>query len=97
MEHCTYWGWDGWTWEEAFNKFGFHDGDGLVFTDEVCLVLSDAGFDPVSQTLGLHNTVIISIKENGKELIPDDANVGYDDPRRYLPETIIDLLDSMLP
>ena len=24
-----------WTWEEAFDKFGFNDGDGQVMTDDV--------------------------------------------------------------
>ena len=24
-----------WSWEEAFSKWGFNDGDGIVMTDEV--------------------------------------------------------------
>ena len=30
-----------WCWSEAFDKFGFNDGDGLNFTDEVaCFIES---------------------------------------------------------
>ena len=31
-----------WSWEEAFDKFGFNDGDGLVMTNRVVQVLRDA-------------------------------------------------------
>ena len=31
-----------WSWEEAFDKFGFGDGDGLVMTDTVAAALRRA-------------------------------------------------------
>ncbi|MEZ5551533.1 MAG: hypothetical protein R3E82_11630 [Pseudomonadales bacterium] len=89
-----------WRWEEAFEKFGFMDGDGQVETWQVESVLIDAGCEVVVEGWGLHNTVIISIKQAGKEFIPhDDPNVtfGYDDPRSYLPADIVALLDRELP
>jgi len=47
---------------------------------------------------GLHNTVITSIKKDGIEQIDFNAGqVGYDDPRDYLPEKIVELLDRKLP
>lgn len=49
---------------------------------------------------GLHNEVIVSIKQGGQELIPfDDPEIafGYTDPREYLPAEIIALLDGAFP
>jgi hypothetical protein len=89
-----------WSWTEAFEKFGFNDGDGQVETWNVESVLADAGYEASVEGWGMHNTVITSIKKNGVEFIPhDDPNVtfGYDDPRTYLPAAIVALLDEALP
>ena len=89
-----------WSWEEAFDKFGFGDGDGQVETWQVVAVLTDAGYEVESEVWGMHDTVIHSIKKDGEELIPmDDPNavVGYSDPRQYLPRNIVELLDGKLP
>jgi hypothetical protein len=83
-----------WTWEEAFDKFGFGDGDGLVMTDSVARVLIDAGYAVESRKWGLHNVIITSIKLDGIEQMPEGATVGYDDPRSYLPAAIVALLDA---
>jgi hypothetical protein len=83
-----------WTWEEAFDKFGFGDGDGLVMTDSVGGVLIDAGYAVESQQWGLHNVVITSIKLDGVEQIPEGTRLGYDDPRSYLPAAVVELLDA---
>ena len=85
-----------WNWEEAFDKFGFGDGDGQVMTHTVAIVLQRAGYSVEHHTWGLHNDIITSIKHKGVELIPDTANVGYHDPRVYLPEAIVTLLDREL-
>ena len=85
-----------WSWVEAFDKFGFGDGDGLVMTDAVVRVLRDAGYTISADPWGFHNVVITSIELNGVERIPEDAKVGYDDPRDYLPASIIALLDATL-
>lgn len=89
-----------WLWEEAFDKFGFNDGDGQVETYEVEDVLREAGYAVEMQQWGLHNLVISSIKKDGDELMPlDDPkfDLGYSDPRSYLPEEIVQLLDRKLP
>lgn len=86
-----------WHWEEAFYKFGFNDGDGQVETWQVESVLSKAGYLVQSHKWGLHNTVITSIQKDGVEYIPSNTskhNHGYDAPRQYLPEVIIQLLDD---
>lgn len=84
-----------WTWEEAFDKFGFSDGDGMVMTATVAAILQDAGYVVDRHVCGLHNEIILSIKtKDGAELIPEEATVGYDDPRDYLPRDIIVLLDA---
>lgn len=83
-----------WKWEDAFDKFGFEDGDGQVMTDDVVAVLSGAGYSVVAEPWGLHNVVILSIKTvHGVEQIPGTADVGYDSPRAFLPEPIVHLLD----
>ena len=33
------------------------------------------------------------VMEDGSELIPESATVGYDDPRNYLPAAIVERLD----
>lgn len=89
-----------WDWEDAFNKFGFDDGDGQVETWEVIAALEKAGYEVTSTDWGLHNHVIDSIKKDGVEYIPDEKSeftFGYDCPRKYLPEKIIELLDEQLP
>jgi hypothetical protein len=74
-----------WTWEEAFDKFGFGDGDSQVMTEDVADVLRSAGYRVDVEPWGLHNVVVRSIR------------FGYDDPRGYLPDAIIRLLDAKLP
>lgn len=87
-----------WRWTEAFDKFGYDDGDGHVGTPEVVSVLESAGYRCEAHVWGLHNTVIVSITTaDGHELIPEGTHVGYDNPRAYLPGEIIALLDRALP
>lgn len=89
-----------WSWFEAFDKFGFGDGDGQIETERVADMLERAGYNVITEGWGLHNTLITSIERDGLEHIPqDDPNVtiGYDDPRNYLPQVIINLLDEHFP
>jgi hypothetical protein len=83
-----------WTWEEAFDKFGFDDGDGLVLTYRVVGALESENYDVDYDAWGMHNTIIRSIKKDGVELIPEDIDLGYDDPRQYLPADIVQFLDD---
>jgi hypothetical protein len=86
-----------WRWQEAFEKFGFDDGGGLVMTDTVVTALETAGYTVTAKPWGIHNIIITSIKRKGRELIPAKANVGYDDPRKYLPKAAIKMLDAAFP
>ena len=89
-----------WSWDEAFYKFGFGDGDGLVETYTVADVLKEAGYAVIATKWGLHNVVITSIKKGDQELIPydnPDYQFGYDCARDHFPKEIIDLLDEKLP
>lgn len=84
-----------WIWEDAFNKFGFDDGEAIVMTATVAAALKGAGYTVDRDVWGLHNEVIISIKRDGVELIPHDRiQPGYDDPRDYLPIDVVALLDA---
>jgi hypothetical protein len=86
-----------WSWEEAFDKFGFEDGDGLVMTDHVADFLRSTGLSVTVQQYGFHNLVITDIERDGQSLIPETAQRGYDDPRDYLPDDIVDDLDRRFP
>lgn len=86
-----------WNWEEAFDKFGFNDGDGQVETWQLVDHLTELGYDIECNQWGLHNTIIFSIKKYGVELIPENASLGYDCPRNFLPKDIIALLDKAFP
>ena len=86
-----------WTWEDAFDKFGFDDGDGLVMTEVVADALRAAGYEVKVQPWGIHNVVITVISRNGTVLVPESVNVGYDDPRDYLPTELVALLDEAFP
>jgi hypothetical protein len=84
-----------WNWDEAFDKFGFDDGDGPIKTGVVARVLKEAGYTIAITTFGLHNDIITSIISiDGAELIPSATKLGYDDPRDYLPDAIVRLLDT---
>lgn len=83
-----------WSWEEAFDKFGFMDGDGTVMTSEVAVALHEAGYEVDHDYWGAHNDVIHYIRKDGVDLIPEDANVGYDDPWDYLPAEVIKVLED---
>jgi len=86
-----------WSWTEAFDKFGFMDGDAQIETYQVEEALTNADYEVDMTEWGLHNTIITSIRKNGVELIPETAEIGYDDPRDYLPREIVALLDRELP
>lgn len=62
-------------------------------------VLTAAGFEVEVETSEMHNTVIVSIRKEGRELIPhDDPKVtfGYDDARGHLLAEVVTLLDQEL-
>lgn len=86
-----------WHWTEAFDKFGFNDGDGLVMTEAVADVLRDAGLTVNVTLWGMHNVIINSVSDNDTNLIPRHVLIGHDDPRDYLPPHIITLLDEAFP
>lgn len=87
-----------WSWEEAFDKFGFNDGDSQIETETVANVLRDAGYETATEGWGLHNIVIVSIRRDDVELIPNHEVVhfGYASPRNYLPAEVVELLDREL-
>tara|TARA_R110002012_G_scaffold19113_3_gene69436 strand:- start:3731 stop:4015 length:285 start_codon:yes stop_codon:yes gene_type:complete len=81
-----------WEWEEAFNKFGFGDGDGWNGTHLVEEFLLNIGCKEVEcNAWGIHNYMIFRIvDEDGKEYEFD----GYEDSYNILPESIIKKLNK---
>lgn len=86
-----------WSWTEAFDKFGFNDGDGIILTHKVVGVLRAAGYEADAQPWGIHNVVITNLEFDGVSCIPESTRLGYDDPRDYLPPEVIALLDEAFP
>lgn len=82
-----------WSVAEAFLKFGFGDGDGLVHTDEVGEALEDAGFSLKTVT-GLHNNWICKVSNDSWVREFD----GYQlPPWKYLPGAFIEALKKVDP
>tara|TARA_A100001037_G_C14800375_1_gene478629 strand:- start:218 stop:526 length:309 start_codon:yes stop_codon:yes gene_type:complete len=84
----------GTNWCEAFAKFGNADGDDPDAernTERVADVIRKLGY--VCKVWGgIHNVMIVSIIDADGVDIIEEESVGYDDPRRYLPQDILDQL-----
>ncbi len=89
------------SWEitDAFSKFGFEDGDGPNFTDEVASAIEAAGpYRCRTQIWGLHNYGIEAIEA---EIAPGEwvrvaGFDGYELPRwESLPEPVRDALVAL--
>ncbi len=75
-----------WEWEEAFEKFGFGDGDGWNGTHEVEGEIESLGYEVETDSWGCHNYMIFDIKKDGKSILfPEGNEIGnrLDD---WLPE-----------
>jgi len=75
-----------WQWEEAFDKFGFSDGDGWNGTHEVEGEIESLGYECETEHWGVHNYMIFDIKKDGKSILfpeKNDTGVDLDD---WLPE-----------
>ena len=86
-------------WSEAFNKFGYDDGDGIIETPIVARILEDAGYTVKFSRWSPHNTIIYSIQKDGVEFMPLNhkfIRIGYDDPHQYLPNKIVGILNEQI-
>ena len=81
-----------WEITEAFSKFGFGDGDGPNFTDDVVAAIEAAGpYRCQTGVQGLHNYAIEAIEEHvaPNEWAPVAVFEGYTlPPWQGLPEAI---------
>lgn len=87
-------------WKDAFSKFGFNDGDGLIKTPVIAQALENAGYAVKFSRWSPHNTIIYSIKRDGIQYMPNKNSnylIGYDDPQEYLPVDILALLNTEFP
>ena len=89
-----------WEWEDAFNKFGFEDGDGLVMTHKVAEFIDSLGYEVRYETWGVHNKIIQEIKKDDKLIMDWEIlekkgySLGYDSPRQYLAKDLVAALDK---
>ena len=67
-----------WDWQEAFDKFGFGDGDSWNGTDIVENFLNDRGWEVNS---GLKKTALARFD-------------GYENPEEVLPGELVDALNK---
>ncbi len=79
-----------WEGEEAFDKFGFGDGDSWNGTHLVEDALEEQGCWVDANTWGMHNYMIDSI-QRGEERWEVD---GYKSPREVLPPDLVAFLDQ---
>ena len=83
-----------WKWEEAFDKFGFGDGDGWNGTNRVTDVIDAMGYWTEPDGWGCHNYMIMDIKKSKDSdesiLFNPDANGVLDD---WKPEVLQRILD----
>jgi hypothetical protein len=61
-----------WTWEDAFSKFGFDDGDGWNGTNLVSDAIEKLGYETECDGWGCHNYLVMDIKKDGKSILFDD-------------------------
>ena len=88
-------------WRDAFDKFGYGDGDGTIYTPEVAEFLESMGYYVEYDSWGMHNDVITTLVDpkgkvliHGSEADGDKFTLGYDNPREYLPKALIAKLDE---
>jgi hypothetical protein len=70
-----------WTWEDAFSKFGFEDGDGWNGTHIVASSINALGYNAECDGWGCHNYLIMDIEKDGKSIL-------FDDNREWNAETL---------
>ncbi len=84
-----------WDWSDAFYKFGFQDGNGEIHTPRIAAVLAEAGHFARYAKWGGHKVVIFMMRKGGECYLPTRA--AYENPRDYLPQEVINLLDAAFP
>ena len=81
-----------WTWDEAFSKYGFGDGDSWSGTNIVAEFLKSLGCSVECDGWGMHNYIIQSVEWDGT--LYDDFGDYGDDARDRLPPTLVTQLDE---
>ena len=66
-----------WTWEDAFSKFGFEDGDGWNGTGLVSDAIEKLGYETECDGWGCHNYLVMDIKKDGKSILFDDERGSW--------------------
>ena len=87
-----------WDWEEAFDKFGFGDGDGWNGTEIVADFIESLGYGVVCDQWGIHNYMIMDLTvwcgPIYISILPDHISRGYDNPHGYLPRDLVQQLET---
>ena len=83
-----------WEWEEAFDKFGFGDGDGWNGTDIVADFIESLGYGVERDYWGIHNYMNFDIKLKDESIYTKKVDKGYDNPHDYLPRGLVRELEA---
>ena len=87
-----------WEWEEAFDKFGFGDGDGWNGTEIVADFIESLGYGVVCDQWGIHNYMIMDLTvwcgPIYISILPDHISRGDDNPHGYLPRDLVQQLET---
>lgn len=85
-----------WQWEEAFLRDGFFRGEDS-HTATVAVFLSSQGYDLTINDHFEGNPFIARIFKGTKQFMSPSDSPGETEPRDYLPDHIIQLLDTEYP
>ena len=82
-----------WEWPEAFDKFGFGDGDAWNGTHEVEGEIEKLGYTCETDNWGVHNYMILDILKDGKSILFNKDNKGILDD--WKPEVLQRIKDRV--
>ena len=68
-----------WEWQDAFDKFGFSDGDGWNGTHLVADAIKKLGYDVEEDNWGIHNYLIVNIQKDGQSILFDKGRLCWSD------------------
>ena len=77
-----------WTWEDAFQNYGFNDGNDWCRTFVVVEALEELGYK-CETSYGSHNNYICTLTKDTTSI-----EVGEDNLRRSLPRDAVTFLDQ---
>ena len=86
-----------WEWPEAFDKFGFGDGDSWNGTHEVEWAIESLGYTCETDNWGVHNYMIVDILKDGESILFNKDNKDILAQDDWRPEVLQRIKDRGAP